>query len=145
MSRAPLNVIEWLEDMRRFASRDADRATEVLELIDVIESGTYDEDLAIEAIMEQSGNQTLETIEAIATALRVDKELRYWADKTELIAGQPGETLQEQLEGLVEQYGKYEAQSFALSELCMAAGLLKPNDYKTDPLPLLRMFLPVDE
>ena len=143
MSRAPLNVIEWLEDMRRSASRDADRATEVLELIAIVESGTYDEDQAVLAIAEQSGNATLETIEDIAKALQRDKDLRFWADKNELIAGQPGDTLQDQLEALVEQHHLYEAQSFALSELCMAAGLLKPNDYKTDPLPLLRMFLPV--
>lgn len=41
------------------------------------------------------------------------------------------------------QAADFEQQSFALQELCVEAGLLVLNDHGTDPLPLLRMFLPV--
>lgn len=83
MARTPLTVREWLEDMRTYASRDGDRAKELLDLLD--------EGEAAEVALEQA--------------------TEWWA---------------------------------SLHALCVEAGLLHADDHATNPLPLLRMFLPVD-
>lgn len=109
MTRRPLDTREWLEDMLRFAGRDADRARELLALMDRVDSGEYDEDQIIETLMEKSGNQTLDTIDAVAAEIKAFKDFQ-----------------------------------FALHDLLVEADLIKKNEYTTDPLTLLRMFLPVD-
>lgn len=62
----------------------------------------------------------------------------------EIIGAQPGETLEEQLKGVVDQYVDYERTSDDLRLLCFDAGLLARGDYETDPIPLIRMFLPIE-
>lgn len=55
--------------------------------------------------------------------------------------------IEEQLEeGFDAQDGETEAeeQAKALHELCVEAGILDAGDHETDPLPLLKMFLPVE-
>lgn len=139
MSRAPLNVIEWLEDMRRFASRDADRATEVLELIGAAETT---EDILCQMIAGKKTGD--EDADAIVEQLSQFDSVRVWAER-DITFKEFGSLDEGTLEQFARAYDKHEAQSFALSELCMAAGLLNQNDYTTDPLPRLRMFLPVDD
>lgn len=143
MARQPLNVREWLEDMRRFNGRDADRATELLAVLDRVDSGQFDEEGCVERIMELSGNQTLETVAEVAKEVETLKNLRLWA-KQDPTFREFGALDQEGLAAMIAAYGKLETESFALQELMAEAGLLSRNDYTTNPLPLLRMFLPVD-
>lgn len=113
----------------------ADIARAVLDLID--ERDTANEEL--EEIPEIIGD-----VRAAAKRLEIFESLTEWAEADELIGAQPGDTLKERLKGMVGQYVDYEQQSFDLVELCADAGLIAPHDFETDPLPLIRMFLPVD-
>lgn len=130
-------------DMLRFAGRDADRARELLELLDRTESGEYDEDRAVEHVMEKSGNQTLDTLDAIAAEVEMVMDLRFWG-KFDATFKEFGDLNEQTLETFARAYDKHEAQSFALHALMVEAGRLNQNDYTTDPLTILRMFLPVD-
>jgi hypothetical protein len=56
MARQPLNWREWLEDMRRFNGRDAQRATDVLALLDELEH-TAESYLAVFEALERQGHQ----------------------------------------------------------------------------------------
>lgn len=138
MVRPPLDVREWLEDMRRYNSRDADRATELLNLLGQAE--------ASETIIcslfarEKTGDKDADEI---LDELNKFDSLGVWAERDATFK-EFGDLDEETLEKFTRAYDKYEAQSFALAELCMAAGIIADNDYATDPLPLLRMFLPVD-
>lgn len=142
MARQPLDVREWLEDMRRFNGRDADRATELLAVLDRVDSGEFDEDGFIEKIMELSGDQTLDTTELVAAEVKALKDLRQWADKDPTLR-EFGGVDKDGLASLVKAYEASEQQSLELRALCIDAGLLNPTDFTTDPVPLLRMFLPV--
>jgi hypothetical protein len=141
--RQPLDVREWLQDMRRFNGRDADRATELLAMMDRVDSGEFDEDGFIERIMELSGNQTVDTTELVAADVKTLKDLRFWAERNPTFK-EFGALDQDGLNCFVQAYEAKEAITDALHDLMVEAGLLNANDYTTDPLPLLRMFLPVD-
>lgn len=138
MARPPLDVREWLEDMRRFNSRDADRATELLDLFGRAE--------ASETIIcslfarEKTGDKDADEI---LDELNKFDSLGVWAERDATFK-EFGDLNEETLETFARKYDALEAQLFALSELCMAAGIIAKDDYKTDPLPLLAMFLPVD-
>lgn len=138
MARQPLDVREWLEDMRRYNSRDADRASELLDLLGQAE--------ASETIMcklidrEKTGDKDADEI---LDELNKFDSLGVWAER-DITFKEFGELDEETLEKFARAYDRHEAQSFALSELCIAAGIIEPDDYETDPLPLLAMFLPVD-
>lgn len=109
MARPPLDVREWLEDMRRFNSRDADRATEILTALDDAER--------VNGHREEMGDSAYEI--CVTHGL--------------IIGDEPEPFLTAKL-----------GQLKALSELCMAAGIIAKDDYKTDPVPMIAMFLPVD-
>lgn len=134
MARPPLNVREWLEGMRRFNGRDADCATEVLRLLD-----------------EAQGNEDLlnDYGERVGDIDDAQKQVEAFAKLTEWAGHDPtfkefGAADEETLEKFARAYDALETQAFELQALCVDAGLLNRNDHATNPLPLLRMFLPVD-
>ena len=137
MSRRPLDTREWLEDMLRFAGRDADRAREVLDLMARAEAS---EDLMQKMIAGQKTGDA-DADEIIGQLSELDS-LKVWAKRDQTFK-ELGELDEESLEQFARAYDTHETQSFALHDLLVEAGLLDPNDYATDPLPLLRMFLPV--
>lgn len=138
MARQPLDVREWLEDMRRYNSRDADRATELLNLLGQAEAS---ETIICKLIdREKTGDKDADEI---LDELNKFDSLGVWAERDATFM-EFGDLDEKTLEKFARAYDKYEAQSFALSEICMAAGIIAKDDYTTDPLPLLRMFLPVD-
>lgn len=141
--RQPLDTREWLGDMIRFNGRDAARARELLDILDEVDNGEYDEEMALIHIAELSGDQTLDTVEDVAKAIKERKELHQWAatNPTFKEFGTPDE---ETLARFVAAYEGLERQFWALQALCAEAGLVRTGDFQTDPLPLLRMFLPVD-
>ena len=55
-----------------------------------------------------------------------------------------GDLDEDTLERFARAYDKYEQRSDDVSTLAIEAGLLHLRDYETDPIPLIRMFLPVD-
>lgn len=145
MGRPPLNVREWLEDMRRFNGRDADRARELLDILDEVDNGEYDEEMALIHIAELSGDQTLDTVEDVAKAIKERKELHQWAERDETFrefTGVQDDQLDSRMEAFARAFDKLEAQNWAVRALCVKAGLLSPTDLETDPVPLLAMFLP---
>lgn len=133
MARPPLNVREWLEDMRRFNGRDADRATECLRLLDE----ARDNDDLLNDYGERVGDidDAQKRVETLA-------KMTEWG-KNDPTFKEFGEISEETLEQFARAYDKLEAESFALQELMVDVGLLNRHDFTTDPLPLLRMFLPV--
>ena len=56
MARKPLNWREWLEDMRRFNGRDADRASAILTLLAELET-VGESYLAVFEALERQGHQ----------------------------------------------------------------------------------------
>lgn len=125
---------EWLAAIYAAAGPDADHAKELIERLDEAEAASSE----LHDLLHAFDNDT----DGAIKAHKEHESLLAWAEGNELIGPQPGESLEERLAGLVAQYERLEAQSFALSELAMAAGLIQANDYRTDPLPLIRMFLP---
>lgn len=71
MARQPLNWREWLEDMRRFNGRDADRATAVLTLLDELEH-TAESYLSVFDALERQGHQDTDA-DGFDIAKRVEK------------------------------------------------------------------------
>lgn len=135
MARQPLNVREWLEDMRTYASRDGDRARELLELLDDGE--------AAEAELARWEDVFDNVADAKKLAGELEDVQAYLEDSDVARAlGDPEDLATVKL--VLDYTQKLEDQSFALQELLVKAGLLNPDDHTTDPLPLLRMFLPVD-
>lgn len=136
MARKPLNVREWLEDMRTYASIDGDRARELLELLDAGEAAEAE----LEA-WDDAGFKNVADAKRLAAQL---EDVEAYLEDSE-IAKELGDPEDLATVKLVCEYAKkLEDQAFALQELCASAGLLDPNDHTTDPLPLLAMFLPVD-
>ena len=115
--------------------RDADMAKAVLDLFDRLQ--TADEES--ERILIEIGD-----LDEAALNIRDYEKLVAWAERSELVDNEPGETLEERLESIIDRYELYEQQSFALQDLCVEAGLLARNDFETNPIPLIRMFLPID-
>lgn len=136
MARQPLNVREWLEDMRTYASRDGDRARELLDLLDQGDAAERELEAWADAGFKDVADAKrlvvqLEDVQAYLEDSEIAKQL-----------GDPEDLATVKL--VVEYAQKLEDQSFALRGLCVSAGLLGPTDYTTDPLPLLAMFLPMD-
>lgn len=127
-------MIEWLERLYAAAGPDADRAKEALDLLATGESAEEE----LNDISEQIGD-----FYKAKSNLEAFNAIEEWSECPGLIADIAGETLLERLIELAALAERYERESFALVELCAEAGLLEPNDYKTDPIPLLRMFLPI--
>ena len=99
-------------------------------------------------IAEKSGDTTLDTIEDVANAVKELKDLRIWADRDATFkefSGVEDDKLDSRMEAFARAYDKFEQQVDALRALAAEAGLIRTGDYQTDPLPLIRMFLPVDE
>jgi len=145
--RKPIDAREWLEDMRRFNGRDADFAGVLLNILDEVENGDYDDENALCDIAEKSGDTTLDTIDDVANAVKELKDLRLWADRDATFrefSGVEDEKLDSRMEAFARSYDKLEAQADALRALAVDAGLINASDHQTDPLPLLRMFLPID-
>lgn len=110
----------------------ADIARAVLDLFDERDSG-------IEELDVLEGRSPAEA----AKELEVLDSLHVWAER-DMTFKEFGDLDEESLERFARAYDRYETGSFALQELCVEAGLLARNDLETDPLPLIRMFLPVD-
>lgn len=110
----------------------ADIARAVLDLFDERDSG-------IEELDVLEGRSPAEA----AKELEVLDSLHVWAER-DMTFKEFGDLDEESLERFARAYDRYETESFALQELCVEAGLLARNDLETDPLPLIRMFLPVD-
>lgn len=102
-----------------------DETDVIVELVEDAGCGFDDRAKVVDALREHN---------AMCLALRLDQIAR------ELDGTTPLQTLRAVLKYAAE----CEAQVFALQELCAAAGLINANDHKTDVLPLLRMFLPVE-
>jgi len=132
--RPPLDPREWLEDMRRFNGRDAQFATEVLQMLDDAQDS--------EKLIEEYGERVGDIDDAESVVLAMDG-LRVWAERDPTFR-EFGDVDVEGLERFARAYDKLEEQADALRDLCVEAGLIGPRDHTTDPLPLLRMFLPVD-
>lgn len=132
--RQPISAREWLEDMLRFAGRDADRAQELLAELDGAQAS---EDLLNE-YGEKVGDldDAQKQVERLAT-------LDVWAERDPTFKDF-GELDEETLERFARAYDQLQEQAWALQALCVEAGLLGLNDHTTNPLPLLRMFLPTD-
>jgi len=110
----------------------ADIARAVLELIDRADS--FDEEL------EVLGDYT--PAEAAKELEKYDS-LVVWAEQ-DITFKEFGDLDEESLERFARAYDRYEQRSDDVSTLAIEAGLLPLRDYETDPLPLIRMFLPVD-
>lgn len=128
-------VIEWLEKLRGMAGPGADMASAALDLLDGWEAAETE----LTDLSDRLGD-----FDEATTSLK-----DYWAIKEtvedhEVLSAQDGETIDAKLMAFLKEYDRREAESFALQELCAAAGLIDENDFKTDPIPLLRMFLPVE-
>lgn len=119
---------EWIERLYHSASPDADRAKELLDWRDEQE----DAQARLDEVEEKIGD-----IDEAATRLVNEEAIEAWAEQDERLSAITGNDLPERLTLLSEQ------QAFDLHDLCVEAGLLTRNDHETDPLPLLRMFLPV--
>ncbi len=129
----PLTVREWLEAMLVFRGRDADRAWEILDLLDEADVAT------LELSKYDEWFEDFETAKKMA----VEREaLAALVEQDAIASEMPGDTVDEQLRATLKYVAECEAKMFALRELCAEAGLLAASDQTTDPLPLLRMFLP---
>ena len=135
MARQPLDTREWLEDMIRFSSRDAERARELLDELDALRDARD----TLENLDERLGD-----IEKAQTNLVEHEALVALLESHEITKAFSEGTLDDQLRQALDYAAECEAQRLALQALCVEAGLLGEHDHKTDPLPLLRMFLPVD-
>ena len=89
---------------------------------------------------ELTGDKDLDKM--VDDAIKLEA-LQAWAE-CDVTFKEFGDLDEETLERFARAYDGHEQQSFALQELCVEAGLLAPHDFETDPLPLIRMFLPVD-
>lgn len=125
---------EWIERLYTSASPEADRAKELLDWRDEQE----DAQAALDAIDEKIGD-----IDKAAERLVNEEAIEAWAEQDERLSAITGDDLPARLTLLSEQHDRLEQQVFDLHDLCVEAGLLARNDHETDPLPLLRMFLPV--
>ena len=128
-------VIEWMEKLRGMAGPGADMATAALDLLD----GWDAAETELTELSERLGD-----FDEAEEALKDYRALKETVDDHEVLAAQDGETIDAKLRAFLNEHDRRESESFALQELCAAAGLIDENDFKTDTIPLLRMFLPVD-
>ena len=125
-------VIEWLEAMYRAAGPDADKAREALELIAAAE--------ASEAYLVEVSEKIGDFDEAEGLLNR-QRNVEKWAER-DLTFKEFGDLDEETLERFARAYDRLEQQSFELQELAADAGLIARNDFTTNPIPLLAMFVP---
>lgn len=124
--------MEWLERQ----ARESDEAHEFLKALADLKNA----EALLDEWFEKLGD--LEEAEGRSALLgRIEEE----ASANDCLGEMPGNDLSEQIVELCRGYERYEAESFALRNLAVEAGLLKRHDFTTDPLPLIRMFLPIDE
>jgi len=94
------------------------------------------------ALIEEWGEKLGDFDEAVKDLDTLDS-LRAWA-KHDQTFKDFGDLDDETLERFARAYDRYEQESFDLADLCRQAGLLGPKDHETNPLPLVRMFLPIE-
>lgn len=135
MAYLPLTSREWLEDMRRFQSRDADRAKELLDQLDAAE-GAEDE-LRERAETIGDFDEAAETIKDHANAVE-------WLKASELARDFYSDDLAEAVKEVIAYAQKLEEMNWAIRDLAKRAGLIAETDEATDIAPLLAMFLPGD-
>ena len=129
-------VTEWLEAMYRAAGPDADKARDALELIAAAEAS---EDFICRMIeREKTGDADCDEI--LEHLSRLDS-LDVWAEQDATFT-EFGDLDEETLERFARAYDRLELQSFELQELAADAGLIARNDFTTNPVPLLAMFVP---
>lgn len=138
-----LMVREWLDKIYRLAGPGADLAAAALGLLDTRVRPDDEEDMLVHLIEGGRINECYETFDQIGKDLAKLEPIEAWAEQDERLSAITGDDLPERLTLLSEQHDKLEQQAFDLHDLCVEAGLLARNDHETDPLPLLRMFLPV--
>lgn len=144
--RQPISAREWLEDMLRFAGRDADRAQELLAELD---EKTDDVEFLI-LVCERSG-LNYDEVDHIIDDLKQNDEIETFIDEHDCpdfgdrvdIEGQHLSFLA-RLKNGVAAMEKRDELYWEIRGLCVDAGLIRPGDRTTDILPLLRMFLPVE-
>lgn len=136
--RTPLTTREWLEDMRRFAGRDAQHATEVLDILDTAEAGGT----IVASMVDRSptGDTDIDTMIAM---LDEHGAIEAFVDEQEGAAFQ-GKTTLDKLKAAIADYEARNDEYWDIRSICMDAGLINSGDRTTDIVPLLRMFLPVD-
>lgn len=124
---------DWLKELRRFAGPDCDRATALLDLLDEAKDS---EDLLAD-YGERVGDidDAQKQVETLA-------KITEWANRDPTFK-EFGEIDEETLERFARAFDNLETQAFELQALCVEAGLLNVHDHITNPVPLLRMFLPV--
>lgn len=110
---------------------DADIARAVLDL--------FDRTIDVEAELDVLENHT--PAEAAKELEKFDS-VQLWAER-DVTFKEFGDLDEDTLERFARAYDRYETESFALQELCVEAGLLARDDFDTNPIPLIRMFLPV--
>lgn len=125
---------EMLGRMARQDGPDSDTAHELLKWLD--------EQVDAEAELAEWDDRVGDRDEADKSLTRLAL-LDEWAGE-DVTFKEFGDLDQETLERFARAYDRYEQESFALQELCVEAGLIAHNDFDTNPLPLLRMFLPID-
>lgn len=128
-------VIEWLEAMYRAAGPDADKARDALELIVAAE--------ASEAYLDELGEK-IGDFEEAEGLLNRQRNAEMWAERDPTFK-EFGDLNEETLERFARAYDRLEQQSFDLQELAASAGLIARDDFKTNPLPLIAMFVPPAE
>lgn len=140
--RTPLNVREWLEDMYQFNGRDADRARELLDgwreiddedvlayILDGYQRGTYGKDA--DEIIDR-----LDEHEALVALLENDPFASEIGDADDQVA---------HLQAVLDKAREDDAFRWSIQDLLIDADVLEPTDYTSDPIPLLRMFLPCSQ
>ena len=111
-------------------------------VIDNLKEAVSEDDVLVD-LVESAGGVEAERSEVVGV-LRSWYALHAWSNRDDLLKEIAGATLLDRLKVASRNAQANEAQVFALQELCAAAGLINANDHKTDVLPLLRMFLPVE-
>jgi hypothetical protein len=142
-ARRPLDTTEWLEDMRRFAGRDAERAAVLLEELDELRTLRDFLELATGGhnYAARTGDKD---VDEVLDKLKEHEEIEATIDELEGAAWSEGKTLPERIAKGVADLEARAGAYWDVRSLMMDAGVLKPGDGQTDILPLLRMFLPVD-
>lgn len=107
-------------------------ARAVLDLFD----RTVGAEAELDELGEYSPSEAAEELEKL-------ERVQAWAEQ-DMTFKEFGDLDEGTLERFARAYDRYEQESFDLADLCRQAGLLGPNDFTTNPLPLIRMFLPID-
>lgn len=111
---------------------EADMARAVLDLFD----RTIETEQSLDVLGDYSPAEAVKELEKFDS-------VQVWAER-DITFNEFGDLDEDTLERFARAYDRYEQESFALQELCVEAGLIVKNDFDTSPLPLIRMFLPID-